>query len=80
MKNLPKRKINVGRDKVKNRVVIRYESTIDIDPQEVPIKIRQLISQVTHMEQHKKRLEMDINSAKMELELLQKLLNDMNQN
>lgn len=68
------RRVVIKHDPTKNKVVIQYESAIEIDPAEVKAKIKQLEAQIAHMEYHYQKLALDIESAKEEL----KLLNQMN--
>ena len=63
----------VEHDKTKNKVIIYYENKIELDPNTINTKIRQLEAQIYHMEYHYQKLAMDIERAKKELQLLQGL-------
>ncbi len=67
------RRAAIKHDLTKNKVVLQYESTIEIDPVEVKTRIRQLEAQIAHMEYHHQKLALDIESAKNELQQLQQL-------
>lgn len=74
MKNMnEKRNVLVKPDKTKQVVKITYESSVEMDLENVGIKIKQLKAQIAQMKYHHNRLSLDIQSAEKELEELQSL-------
>jgi len=67
-----KRDVRVNRT-AGNNISIKYESTIELSEDDIKVKIKQLQSQIAHMQYHYDKLALDIESAKKELQLLQQL-------
>ena len=73
--NKPKeeRIVKVEHDKTTNKIIILYETNVELDYDAISNRIRQLEAQISHMEFHYKKLAMEIEKAKKELQLLQGL-------
>ena len=77
-KEVEKRDIKLNHDTKTNKITIQYNRIIETDPESLPNKIRNLTDIIAQMEHHYQTLGNDIESAKKELQLLEKLSDDLN--
>mgnify|MGYP001007895580 CR=1 FL=1 len=71
--NNEKRNIKLERDAKKNKIIVKYERTVEFDSKVIPTKITELENLIAQMEYHHQKLGADIESAKYELELLKQV-------
>ena len=72
-----KRGLKINHDTIKNKIVIQYENSVEIDPEAALLRMKRLTSQIAQMELHCQQITADIESAKKELSLLQQLSDSM---